>query len=244
MASAGSSLISYGRECVEDLCPQWSYLFWQRGDGVQGAGLEPGGQWEQLGPSLGASSGGFDSNGVAPPGANSSLAIAMARASPPANDSFRSISMFYRAETGALGQIIYERKSPSGGYRGYALPRRDLGPDTAIAVIPTGGNATDQSAWPLGFQVLTADPDAGDGVQLTYYRDAEWIVGGDVPVLADCGTLAMMTATRARRVYCVVKNAADKADIVEFAWGADPEGDVSAYTDYQRVGTINTTVGS
>ena len=243
--SAGSSLVSYGRECLDAPCPQWSYPFWQEGDAVRGAGLEPGGQWESLGPRLGASSGGFDSNGATPPSGNSSMAIALSRTDP--NNGTRSLSVFYRTEPGALGQIIYDRSTAETPYRGYSLPREGLGPRAAIVALPTGTNDTDPSAEPLGFQVLTADPDAdGDRVQLTYYRDGEWTAAeGEVSELADCADRAVMTAIRAGRVYCVVVSGNDDdrtAGIVEFAWEGDPEGDVSSYTNYRRVGTVNTTV--
>lgn len=241
VASAGSSLISYGRECLDAPCPQWSYLFWQEDDAVEGAGLEPGGQWETLGPSLGASSGGFDSNSVTPPGANASLALTMQRATA-GDGGFRSISMFYPADSGVLGQIIFERNTETGPYKGYALPREDLGASTGVAAFTTGTNDTNSTAEPLGFQVLTADPDADNGVQLTYYRDDEWTVAEEVAELADCQPLATMAATRARRVYCVVKTDDDTAEIVEFAWNGDPEADASTYTSYRRVGTVNTTV--
>lgn len=247
MASAGSPLASYGRECGDAPCPQWSYLFYQQDEKFEGAGLDPGGQWEVLGPSLGASSGGFDSNSVTPPGANtSSLALTMQRADAGAGG-FRSLSLFYAAGSGVLAQIIYERNTPAGPYRGYALPREDLGARTAVAAFTTGTNDTqsgNSTAEPLGFQVLTADPDAGDrSVQLTYYRDDAW-TAADQPVseLADCAPLATMAATRARRVYCVVRGDGDTAGIVEFAWNASPEADAQTYTSYRRVGTVNTTV--
>ncbi|RYO92861.1 hypothetical protein DL764_008065 [Monosporascus ibericus] len=223
VAEAGSSLISYGRECEDELCAQWSYLFWQRGEAIRGAGLIPGGQWANLGPSHGASSGGFDNNGATPPSANSSMALALARATP-SDGGFRSISMFYRTESRRLGQIIYERNSESGTYEGYSLPRTDMGPRTGIAAIQTGRNESDQSTNPLGFQVLTADPDADNGVQLTYYRDGEWILGNEVSELSDCAARGVMAANQARRIYCVVENGEGEAEIVEWDWRGDPEG--------------------
>ncbi|KAK7757740.1 hypothetical protein SLS62_000118 [Diatrype stigma] len=247
VASAGSPLASYGRECTDAPCPQWSYLFYQEDDKFEGAGLDPGGQWEVLGPSLGASSGGFDSNSVTPPGANTtSLALTMQRADAGA-DGFRSLSLFYRAGSGVLAQIIYERNTPQGAYRGYALPREDLGARTGVAAFTTGTNDTqsgNSTAEPLGFQVLTADPDASDRtVQLTYYRDDAWAVADqEVAELVDCAPLATLAANRARRVYCVVESDDNKAEIVEFAWNASPEADAQTYTSYRRVGTVNTTV--
>ena len=243
--SPGSSIVSYGRECLDAPCPQWSYLFWQESDAVRGAGLEPGGQWESLGPSLGASSGGFNSNGVTPPADNTSMAIALARADP-TEPGLRSLSIFYRTESGTLGQIINDRGRADTPYRGYTLPRENLGPNTAIIALPTGTNDTERTgAEPLGFQVLTADPDAG-GVQLTYYRDGEWTAaGGEVSSLSDCADRASMSAIRGGRVYCVV-GVGDGDDrqgsIVEYAWESAPEDDVGSYTKYRRVGTVNTTV--
>ncbi|RYP85995.1 hypothetical protein DL769_000858 [Monosporascus sp. CRB-8-3] len=223
VAEAGSSLISYGRECEEERCAQWSYLFWQGDEAIRGAGLIPGGQWENLGPSQGASSGGFDNNGVTPPSANSSMALAFARATP-SNGGFRSISVFYRTESRRLGQIIYERNSGNGTYEGYTLPRTDLGPRTGIAAIQTGRNESDQSTNPLRFQVLTADPDADNGVQLTYYRDGEWTLGNEVSELSDCASRGVIVANQASRVYCVVENQDGDAEIVEWDWRGDPEG--------------------
>ncbi|RYP79034.1 hypothetical protein DL771_000012 [Monosporascus sp. 5C6A] len=240
IAEAGSSLISYGRECLELLCAHWSYLFWQRDEAIRGAGLVPGGEWDNLGTSHGASAGGFDNNGVTRPGANSSMALALTRATP-GEEGFRSISMFYRTESGRLGQIIYERNSDRGPYEGYTLPRADLGPRTGIAVIQTGRNETDQSTNPLGFQVLTADPDGNNGVQLTYYRDGEWALGSDVSELSDCASRGVMVANQARRIYCVVENGDGAAEIVEWDWRGDPEGQISTYTNYRRVGTVDTT---
>ncbi|RYP36692.1 hypothetical protein DL768_010928 [Monosporascus sp. mg162] len=227
VAEAGSSLISYGRECAEELCAQWSYLFWQRDEAIRGAGLIPGGQWANLGTAHGASPGGFDNNGATPPSANSSMALALARATP-ADGGFRSISMFYQTESGRLGQIIYERNSESGTYEGYTLPRTDLGPRTGIAAIPTGRNESDQSTNPLGFQVLTADPDADNGVQLTYYRDGEWTLGNEVSELSDCTSRGVMVANQAGRIYCVIENQDGNAEIVEWDWRGDPEGEVGS----------------
>ena len=212
---------------------------------MRGAGLEPGGQWESLGPRLGASSGGFDSNGVTPPSDNTSMAIALSRANT-SDAGLRSLSIFYRTESGTLGQIIYDRDRADTPYRGYTLPRENLGPNTAIVALPSGTNDTERSgAEPLGFQVLTADPDAG-GVQLTYYRDDEWTAaGGEVSSLSDCAPLASMAAIRGGRVYCVVEvgDGDDRqGSIVEYAWESDPADDVGSYTKYRRVGTVNTTV--
>ena len=247
-ASTGSSIASYGRECLDAPCPQWSYLFWQEGDAVRGAGLMPGGQWESLGPRLGASSGGFDSNGMTPPSANTSMAIALSRTDP--NNGTRSLSVFYRTEPGTLGQLLYDRSTAETSYRGFSLPREDLGPNTAIVALPTGTNNTElASVEPLGFQVLTADPDANGGagsVQLTYYRDDEWTAAeGEVSALSDCADRAVMAANRDGRIFCVVVSGDGDdrtAGIVEFAWEGEPEGDVSTYTNYRRVGTVNTTV--
>ncbi|XXH01876.1 hypothetical protein Hte_008238 [Hypoxylon texense] len=226
ISTAGSALISYGKQC--DLCNQYTYLYWQTANGIREASY----QNASLGWNSDGSTIQVDLSG---PSANSSLAQAHAAAA--TVDGHRSMNIFYRSTAGGLSQIV----NGDGRYVGHYLGR-DVGPDANIAAFSTGYNETSAN-WPepLGFQVLTADPAADDGVQLTYYEGGAWTKAGDeVASLSDCKARATMIANRARRVYCLVGNGTN-TEIVEYEWRGDPD-DTSTYSNYNRIGTVDTTV--
>ncbi|KAH7041371.1 uncharacterized protein B0I36DRAFT_22653 [Microdochium trichocladiopsis] len=235
-AAPGSSIVSYGRECLDQSCPVWSYLIWQRADAsLQSAGLDPGKQWAALGTA---------GQGIAKAADNTTMAMAIAMARPSGGNNtdtqFRSLSIFYREESGVLAQLIWDRRTPEGGWNGNNLPR-GVGPRTAIAAFSTGNNDTDSSFLPLGFSVLTADPDADrDEVLLTYFKDGSWTSGAAVDSMADCAGPASMVANQGRRVYCVAKQGGGdgrKVEIRQFRWKGDP-ADTGSYRDYEMT-TLN-----
>ncbi|KAI1773184.1 hypothetical protein F4818DRAFT_119842 [Hypoxylon cercidicola] len=226
ISTAGSSLVSYGKQC--DLCNQYTYLYWQTSGGIREANYQN------------ASTGWYSNTGVievdlSGPSDNSSLAQAHAAAA--TTEGHRSMNIFYRSTTSGLSQIV----NGDGRYVGHYLGR-DIGPSTNIAAFSTGYNETSEN-WPepLGFQVLTADPGADDGIQLTYYQGNSWTkVDSQVGSLSDCKARATMAANRARRLYCLVGRG-DDTEIVEYEWQGNPD-DTSTYSNYNRVGTVGTTV--
>ncbi|KXJ88908.1 hypothetical protein Micbo1qcDRAFT_197195 [Microdochium bolleyi] len=234
-AKPGSSLVSYGKECLDQSCPTWSYLVWQRNDNsLQTAGLEPGKQW---------AASGMAGPGFSSPAANTTMAMAIGMAQPTTGEKnateFRSLSIFYREDSGVLAQLIWDRRNPQGGFTGTNLPR-GVGPRTAIAGFSTGNNDTDTSYLPLGFNVFTADPDADrDEVLLTYFKNGSWTSASAVDVMASCGSLASMVANQGRRVYCVARQNNDdkKVEIREFRWRGDP-ADTGSYRDYELLSTL------
>ncbi|OTA76413.1 hypothetical protein M434DRAFT_262417 [Hypoxylon sp. CO27-5] len=227
ISTAGSSLASYGKQC--DLCNQYTYLYWQTSNGIREASYQN------------ASQGWYSNNNViqvdiSPPSENSSMVQAHVAAA--TTDGHRSMNLFYRSTTSALSQIV----NGDGRYVGHTLGR-DVGPDTTIAAFSTGFNET-STGWsePLGFQVLTMDPAANDGVQLTYYKGSSWTASSsEVQDLSDCTALGTMVANHARRIYCLVNGDRNATEIVEYAWQGNPD-DTSTYSSYSRIGTVVTTV--
>ncbi|KAI1210078.1 uncharacterized protein F4807DRAFT_423747 [Annulohypoxylon truncatum] len=225
ISTAGSSLVSYGKAC--DLCNQYTYLYWQASGGIKAASYQN-------------DSSGWDSDnsvisaGISAPAENSSLAQAYVAAA--TVDGHRSMNIFYRATTSALSQIV----NGDGMYVG-AYPGRDIGAGTTIAAFSTGFNETSSNITDhLGFQVLTMDPTADDGVQLTYYKGSTWTAAtNEVSSLSDCKELGTMVANHARRVYCLVSSGSG-VDIVEYAWQGDPN-DTSTYSNYTKIGTVGIT---
>ncbi|KAI1086593.1 hypothetical protein F5B19DRAFT_501186 [Rostrohypoxylon terebratum] len=222
ISTAGSSLVSYGKAC--DMCNQYTYLYWQTSAGIREASLQN------------ASIGWYSDTNViaadaAAPSGNSSLAQAYAAAA--TTDGHRSMNIFYRATTSALSQII----NGDGRYVGASLGR-DIGPDTTIAAFSTGFNETSANITDkLGFQVLTMDPAASNGVQLTYFKGGNWTsASNEVSSLSDCKERRTMVANHAQRVYCLVSSGSG-VEIVEYAWEGDPD-DVSMYSNYNKIGTV------
>ncbi|KAI1459612.1 hypothetical protein F4805DRAFT_419615 [Annulohypoxylon moriforme] len=225
ISTAGSSLVSYGKQC--DLCNQYTYLYWQTSTGIREASYQN------------SSSGWYSDNSVidvdiSSPSDNSSLAQAYVAAA--TTDGHRSMNIFYRATTSALSQII----NGDGRYVGTYLGR-DIGPRTNIAAFSTGFNETSSNITDkLGFQVLTMDPAASNGVQLTYYKGSSWTAASNqVSSLSDCKERGTMVANHARRVYCLVSNGSG-VDIVEYEWQGDPD-DTSTYSNYTKIGTVGIT---
>ncbi|KAH9904328.1 hypothetical protein F4778DRAFT_732154 [Xylariomycetidae sp. FL2044] len=258
-AAAGSSIVSYGKQCA--FCNQFTYFYTQKPQGALAAwntqNTTTGWQSQEV---VDAAGGGVT------PAANTPMALAHAAAA--GADGHRSMNVFFRSETGQLAQLVDgDGRRTTFAIRGY------LGANASIAAFSTGFNETAAADYPtpLGFQVLTADPgsdgDDSGGVQLTYYKDGKWAVasgedggsssgGGAVGALAECGTRAVLAANAARRLYCLVDSGTTAADdeeeddddgngglpqIVEFRWKGDP-ADTGTYGDWERVGVVDTGV--
>ncbi|KAI0205393.1 hypothetical protein F4808DRAFT_282988 [Astrocystis sublimbata] len=221
----GSSLVSYGKQCV--FCNQFAYFFWQgqqglfmaenNGDGIKTADLID----IEMAPSP-----------------NSSIALTFSGTLNGDTDAIlrRSINLFYRSKTSGLTQLRIGNGMNVPMYVG-----RDIGPRTNFAAFSTGFNESDSdNPTPLGFQVLSIDPDAGDGVQLTYLKDAEWTTNTDqVEDLADCQARATMAVHTGRRLYCLVDSTGDAGvEIMEWAWSGDPSN-TRSYTDWEKVGAVD-----
>ncbi|KAI0434540.1 hypothetical protein F5Y09DRAFT_295788, partial [Xylaria sp. FL1042] len=224
----GSSLAAYGKQC--DFCNQYAYFFWQSqqglymaendGDGIKGADLID-----------------IDES----PSTNTSMALTYSGTLQGDSGAIlrRSINLFYRSKTSGLTQLRIGNGMNVPNYVG-----RDIGPLTNLATFSTGFNESESdNPNPLGFQVLSIDPDANDGVQLTYLKDSEWTTSDDaVDDLADCQAKAMMTANTARRLYCLVDSGGDAGlQIIEWAWQGDPS-DTSTYLNWEKVGPVTFTV--
>ncbi|KAI1807538.1 hypothetical protein F4811DRAFT_477213 [Daldinia bambusicola] len=224
ISTAGSALVSYGKQC--DLCNQYTYLYWQTADGIREASYQND------------SSGWYSNTNViqadiTAPSENASLVQAHVAAA--TTNGHRSMNLFYRSISSALSQIV----NGDGRYIGHYLGR-DIGPRTTIAAFSTGFNETSNN-WPepLGFQVLTMDPTADDGVQLTYYKGDTWTkVDQEVSDLSHCKNRRTMVANHARKVYCLEGNNDDNVKIVEYEWRGDPS-DTSTYSNYHRVGNVD-----
>ncbi|KAI1080935.1 hypothetical protein F5B20DRAFT_84614 [Whalleya microplaca] len=226
---AGSDIVSYGKQC--DYCNQYTYMYWRVGDGVRVADIEN----QTTGWTSDNSA--INVTGLEAPSANSSLALAHAAAA--TANGHRSMNIFYRSTSSGLARITNGDGRFIGDYLG-----RDIGANTTITAFSTGYNETGTNyATPLGFQVLTMDPDASDGVQLTYWKGSAWSsAGGQVTALADCKARGVMAANHARRIYCLLDAAdGDGVQIVEYRWKGDPS-DTSTYGDYERVGVVSTAV--
>jgi hypothetical protein len=149
----------------------------------------------------------------------------------------RSLNLFYRTTKSGLMQL----RIGNGAY----LPEyvgRDIGPRTNIVAFSTGFNESDaqDNPTPLGFQVLTIDPDEQDGVQLSYLQDGQWTVLADaVADLADCKPKATMAANRAQRFYCLVDGGGNNGvRIVEWSWQGQLNSP-STYSNWEKVGALD-----
>ncbi|KAI1262426.1 hypothetical protein F5Y18DRAFT_429974 [Xylariaceae sp. FL1019] len=224
----GSKLASYGKQC--DACNQFAYFYWQDSDGLYGIDDE----------GMGFQDASNVDNGTTP-STNTSLAMTFSGTTVGDEGAItrRSLELFYRSTTSSLVQLRIGN--------GMNVPNaigRDIGPQTMITAFSTGFNQTD-SEMPssIGFHVLTIDPEGDDGVQLTYYKDAEWSQSSsEVEDLADCIDKAMMASNTGRRLYCVQSDGTDNGvEIVEYAWQGDPD-DTTSYLDYGKIGVVHTTV--
>ncbi|KAI0911160.1 hypothetical protein F4823DRAFT_319465 [Ustulina deusta] len=222
---AGSSLAAYGKQC--DFCNQFAYFFWQgeqglymaenSGDGIKDADL-------------------IDVKES--PSANTSLALTFSGTLQGDTGAIlrRSINIFYRSKTSGLTQLRIGNGMNVPQYVG-----RDIGPQTNFAAFSTGFNESDSdNPTPLGFQVLSIDPDADDGVQLTYLKDSEWATApNQVEDLADCQAKATMAVHTGRRLYCLVDSGDDAGvEIIEWAWQGDPS-DTSTYLNWNKIGAVD-----
>ncbi|KAI3325047.1 hypothetical protein HD806DRAFT_464061 [Xylariaceae sp. AK1471] len=221
----GSSLATYGKQC--GFCNQYTYFYWQGQQGIFSA--------ENSGN-------GFKSAEVIDvdmnPSANTSMALAHSGTLTGDGSAIlrRSINLFYRSTTSGLTQLRIGN--------GMNVPRyvgRDIGPKTNLAVFSTGFNESDSdNPTPIGFQVLSIDPDGNDGVQLTYLKGNDWTAATDeVTDLADCQAKATMATNIGRRLYCLVDSDDDAGvQIMEWAWQGDPS-DTNTYLDWKKIGAVN-----
>ncbi|KAI1341584.1 hypothetical protein F5Y15DRAFT_414107 [Xylariaceae sp. FL0016] len=218
---SGSRLASYGKQC--DYCNQYTYFWWQTSEGFYGS-ENAGSGWQ----------GGSPIGEQIAPATNTSLAQAHSGATT-ADGAIdrRSMNIFYRSTGGGLTQLRMGNDMVITHDLG-----RSIGSDTKIAAFSTGYNeTTDNFPTPLGFQILTLDPDNDNGVQSTYFKGSDWTVSRDeVTDLADCKGRATMTANPGRRLYCLVDGDSG-TNIVEFAWGGNPD-DASSYSSWSKVGTV------
>jgi hypothetical protein len=148
----------------------------------------------------------------------------------------RSINLFYRSTTSGLTQLRIGNGMNIPMYVG-----RDIGPRTALAAFSTGFNESDaKNPTPIGFQVLSIDPDGNDGVQLTYLKGNDWTgVTDPVTDLADCQAKATMAVNTGRRLYCLVDSGQDSAaQIMEWSWQGDPS-DTNSYLNWEKVGAVD-----
>ncbi|KAJ8107472.1 hypothetical protein ONZ43_g6723 [Nemania bipapillata] len=222
----GSSLVAYGKQC--EFCNQYAYFFWQgqqglfmaqiSGDAIQDANL-------------------IDVS--VEPSTNSSLALTYSGTLNGDSAAIlrRSINIFYRSTTSGLTQLRIGNGMNVPSYVG-----RDIGPRTSFAAFSTGFNESDadENPTPLGFQVLSIDPDVDDGVQLTYLKDGDWTaVTDEVEDLASCKAKATIAVNTGRRLYCLV-DSDDGAgvEIIEWAWQGDPS-DTDTYLDWEKIGAVS-----
>ncbi|KAI8625134.1 hypothetical protein F5Y19DRAFT_451034 [Xylariaceae sp. FL1651] len=222
----GSSLAAYGKQCA--YCNQYTYFYWQGAQGIFSA--EDDGS-------------GFNNAAVVDvttaPSANTSFALAHSGTLTGDQNAIlrRSINLFYRSMTSQLTQLRIGNGMNVPHYVG-----RDIGPLTNFAAFSTGFNESNSdNPTPLGFQVLSIDPDGNDGVQLTYLKGNDWTAATDeVTDLADCQAKATMAANIARRLYCLVDSGGNAGvQIMEWAWQGDPSN-TDTYLKWKKVGAVNT----
>jgi hypothetical protein len=221
----GSSLAAYGKQC--EWCNQYTYFYWQGPQGIFSA-MDSGNGFNT------AETVDVDTA----PSTNTSMALAHSGTLTGDGGAIlrRSINLFYRSTTSGLTQLRIGN--------GMTVPRyvgRDIGPRTNFAAFSTGFNESDSdNPTPLGFQVLSIDPDANDGVQLTYMKDAAWKAATDeVADLADCQAKATMAVNTGRRLYCLVDSRKDAGvKILEWAWQGDPS-DTDTYLNWEKVGAVD-----
>ncbi|KAK5627181.1 hypothetical protein RRF57_002896 [Xylaria bambusicola] len=226
----GSSLAAYGKQC--EFCNQYAYFFWQREQGLYMA--------ENSGDSF------TNANLIditEKPSTNTSISLTYSGTLTGDKDAIlrRSLNLFYRSTTSGLTQLRIGNSAFLPRYVG-----RDIGPRTNFAAFSTGFNESDsENPNPLGFQVLSIDPDVDDGVQLTYMKDSQWETSSDpVEDLEDCQEYATMAVNTGRRLYCLVDaDDGDGVDIMEWAWQGDPS-DTSTYLSWKKIGAVDILLAS
>lgn len=224
----GSSFAAYGKQCA--FCNQYAYLFWE---GEQGLFMI-----ENTGDGIGSANL-IEVN--MEPSTNTSISLAHSPTLTGDGNAIkrRSLNLFYRSKTSGLTQLRIGNGMFTPQYVG-----RDIGPRTNFAAFATGFNESgSDNPTPLGFQVLSIDPDADDGVQLTYLKGADWTTADDgIEELADCQAKATMAVNTGRRLYCLVESDDHDHDagveIVEWAWQGDPS-DTSSYSNWERIGAVD-----
>ncbi|KAI1754612.1 hypothetical protein F4782DRAFT_38324 [Xylaria castorea] len=221
----GSSLVSYGKQC--SFCNQYAYFFWQGPQGLLMA--ENSGMGVEQASLISAEM---------TPSTNTSMALTYSGTFNGDTNAIlrRSLNVFYRSKTSGLTQLRVGNGMNIPTYVG-----RDIGPRTNFAAFTTGYNESySNNPTPLGFQVLSIDPDAGDGVQLTYFLNNSWATGPNtVGDLADCQTRATMTVHTGRRAYCLVDSGSNGGvEIIEWAWRGNPS-DTTTYLNWDKVGPVN-----
>ncbi|KAI1735095.1 hypothetical protein F4680DRAFT_316208 [Xylaria scruposa] len=220
----GSYLVSYGKQC--NFCNQFAYYFWQ---GTQGLLMA-----ENSG--MGVQQANLISSEMTP-STNTSMALTYSGTLNGDSNAIlrRSLNVFYRSKTSGLTQLRVGNGMNIPTYVG-----RDIGPRTNFAAFTTGWNESySNNPTPLGFQVLSIDPDAGDGVQLTYFLNNTWATGPNtVSDLSDCQGRATMTVHTGRRLYCLVDSGDNGVEIVEWAWRGDPS-DTKTYLSWDKIGPVN-----
>ncbi|KAI1827920.1 hypothetical protein F4861DRAFT_294806 [Xylaria intraflava] len=220
-----TSIVAYGKQC--DNCNQYSYLFWQGPSGIA------------MTEFVGSESNSMEAIPIdAMPSANTSITLTYSGTLANNGGAIirRSLDLFYRTTTSGLVQARLGNDSYISQYVG-----RDIGPKTQLAAFSTGFNESDSdNPTPLGFQVLSIDPDAANGVQLTYLKDSKWDVTNDaIDDLGDCVNKATMAVNRGRRLYCLVESAGNTGvEIMEWAWRGDPS-DTNTYANWDRIGIVD-----
>ncbi|KAI1638763.1 hypothetical protein F4809DRAFT_232884 [Biscogniauxia mediterranea] len=227
VASPGSSLVSYGKQCV-DGCPNWTYFFWQAEDSTLGGAelsLPTTNVWKGL-P--------FDTSAYAPLSPDTSISLSYTLSA----NGTSSIDIFYRSDSGSLAVMNFDGDET---FWGDNLPR-DVSVNTSIVAFGMGSDDTpSNNPNPVVIQVLTVDHEAANGVQLTYYRDAWNRLQTEVTDLSDCTTVGSMAVNRAQRLYCLIEGGTG-VELVEWVWKGDPRGDETMFLSWERVGTVDTTV--
>ncbi|GAP88779.1 putative fungal fucose-specific lectin protein [Rosellinia necatrix] len=226
-AGPGASIVSYGSTCYD--CAPDIYYFCQLPTGrITGA-------WSS--PKYRASDGDPEwntvdfLNNVALPAMQTSMAVV----STPSLDFTGELSLFAQSEAGLLTHIAFDGESD---YREYPL-ETNFSSVAAIAAVSHGFIDGDGDL-ALGIRVLTVEPSAP--VYLTYFRDGAWDPAREVSEMSDCSSRASIATNDGFRVYCVVDGSRGGVEIAEWRGQSDPKGNASDFTNYERVGTVITSV--
>ncbi|KAI5921102.1 hypothetical protein F4810DRAFT_385399 [Camillea tinctor] len=226
VASTGSSLVSYGKQCESNSCPNWTYFFWQAEDSTLGGAelsLPTTEVWKGL-P--------FDKTAYPPLTPDTSMSLSYTLST----NGTSSIDIFYRSNSGSLAMVSFDGDET---FWGDNIPR-DVSVNTSIVAFGMGWDKGPLDS-PVVIQVLTVDQEAANGVQLTYYRDSWNRLPAEVTDLSDCTAIGSMAVNRAQRLYCLVE-AGTGVELVEWEWKGDPQGNEMTFLSWARVGAVDTTV--